>query len=88
LALAIEASKSLARRRFRLSQARVRSTTHRREQLKSDRVSGAFDDLDRPVTEFGKVLTQIGAVIDAVGEEMTGSARVPPLRVLAAATQN
>ena len=58
------------------------------EQLKSDRVSGAFDDLDRPVTEFGKGLTQIGAVIDAVGEEMTGSARVPPLRVLAAATQN
>ena len=38
--------------------------------MKSDRVSGAFDDLDRPVTEFGKGLTQIGAVIDAVGEEM------------------
>src|SRR5271156_5301254 len=40
------------------------------EQLKSDRVSGAFDDLDRPVTEFGKSFTQIGAVVDTVCEEM------------------
>ena len=41
-----------------------------REQLKSGRVSGAFDDLDGPVAEFGEGLTQIGAVIGAVGEEM------------------
>jgi hypothetical protein len=33
LALAIEASKSLARRRLRLSQARVRSTTHRQGRI-------------------------------------------------------
>jgi hypothetical protein len=40
-------SKSFAKRRFRLSQSRVRSTTQRRgQQLKAGRVSGAFDDLD------------------------------------------
>ena len=41
-----------------------------REQLKPGRVSGAFDDLDGPVAEFSEDLTQVGAVIDAVGEEM------------------
>src|SRR3984893_12762329 len=40
------------------------------EQLKAGRVGGALDDLEGPVTEFGEGLTQIGAVIDAVGEEM------------------
>jgi len=40
------------------------------EQLKSGRVSGAFDDLDRPLAEFDEGVAQIGAVIDAVGEEM------------------
>ena len=41
-----------------------------REQLKPGRVSGAFDDLDGPVAEFSEGLTQVGAVIEAVGEEM------------------
>ena len=41
-----------------------------REQLKPGRVSGAFDDLDGPVAECSEGLTQVGAVIDAVGEEM------------------
>jgi len=41
-----------------------------REQLKPSRVSGAFDDLDGPVAEFSEGLTQVGAVIEAVGEEM------------------
>ena len=40
------------------------------EQLKSGRVSGAFDNLDGPLTEFGEGVAQIGAVIDTVGEEM------------------
>src|ERR1700674_6118508 len=40
------------------------------EQLKADRVSGTFDDLDRPVAEFDEGVTQVGAVIDAVSEEM------------------
>jgi hypothetical protein len=40
------------------------------QQLKSGRVSGGFDDLDGPLAEFGKGVTQIGAVIDTVGEEM------------------
>src|SRR5437660_8847611 len=40
------------------------------QQLKSGRVSGAFDNLDGPLAEFGEGVTQIGAVIDTVGEEM------------------
>src|SRR6266853_2801988 len=40
------------------------------QQLKAGSVSGAFDDLNRPVTEFGEGVPQVGAVIDAVGEEM------------------
>src|ERR1700746_1719022 len=39
------------------------------QQLKAGRVSGAFDDLDSPVTEPGKGLMQTGAVVDAVGKE-------------------
>ena len=39
--------------------------------MKADGVSGAFDDFDGPVTEFGEGITQTGAIIDAVGEEMT-----------------
>jgi hypothetical protein len=38
--------------------------------LKSDHVSGAFDDLDRPGAEFGESFTQIRAVVDTVCEEM------------------
>ena len=38
--------------------------------MKSGRVSGAFDDLDRPLAEFDEGVAQIGAVIDTVGEEM------------------
>src|SRR5882724_7895817 len=41
-----------------------------RQQLKADSVSGAFDDFDGPLAEFGEGLAQVGAVIDAVGEEM------------------
>ena len=40
------------------------------EQLKTGSVSGALDDLDGPVTEFGEGVTQVGAIVDAVGEEM------------------
>src|SRR5204862_2085409 len=40
------------------------------QELKSGRVSGAFDNLDGPLAEFGEGVTQIGAVIDTVGEEM------------------
>src|ERR1700730_11208359 len=39
-------------------------------QLKDGRVGGAFDDLDGPVAESGEGVTQVGAVIDGVGEEM------------------
>jgi hypothetical protein len=75
LALAIVASKSFARRRFRLSQARVRSTTQRRgsstkpaasaarQQYKAGSVSGAFDDLDGPLAKFGECVTQVGAIV-------------------------
>jgi hypothetical protein len=63
VALVIEVSKSFASRRFRLSQARVRSTTtHRRGSIPV----GACDDFDCPVAKFGQSLVQIGAVIGAV----------------------
>jgi hypothetical protein len=41
------------------------------QQLKVEGVSDAFDDFDGPVTEFGEGITQTGAIIDTVGEEMT-----------------
>src|SRR5258707_7527779 len=41
-----------------------------RQQLKADSVSGAFDDLDGPLAEFGENFGQVGAVVDTVGEEM------------------
>jgi hypothetical protein len=41
-----------------------------RQQLEARRVSRAFDDLDGPVAELGKGVPQIGAVIDAIGEEV------------------
>jgi len=37
--------------------------------LTAGRVSGVFDDLDGPLAEFGEGLTQVGAVVDTVGEE-------------------
>jgi hypothetical protein len=71
LALAIDASKSFARRRFRLSQARVRSATQApRQQLKAGSVSSAFDDLDGPLAELHEGITQVGAMVDTVCEEM------------------
>ena len=39
--------------------------------MKSDRVSGAFDNLDGPVAEFGEGVAQVWAILDAVGKEMT-----------------
>jgi len=47
------------------------------QQLKSGRVSGAFDDFDSPVAEFGEGVTQVGAVIDAVGEQMAQPRKQP-----------
>src|SRR6202035_3486141 len=41
-----------------------------RHQLKTSSVSSAFDDLDGPLAEFGESFTQVGAVVDAVCEEM------------------
>jgi hypothetical protein len=40
------------------------------QQLKAGRVSRAFDDLDRPVTQSNKGVTQVGAVVGTVDEEM------------------
>jgi hypothetical protein len=75
LALAVDASKSVAKRRFRLSQARVRLFVRRpnaRQQLKTGRVSGALNDLDGPFAEFGELqsFTQVEAVVDTVCEKM------------------
>src|SRR6516162_10206468 len=41
-----------------------------RQQLKAGRISGAFDDLDGPVTKFDEGITQVGAVVGAVGEQV------------------
>src|SRR6516164_6138391 len=41
------------------------------QQLKAGSVSGAFDNVDGPGTEFGEGVTQVGAVVDAVSEEMS-----------------
>src|ERR1700747_2118466 len=41
-----------------------------RQQLKAGSVSGAFDDLDGPLAEFGESFMQVGASVDTVGEEM------------------
>ena len=38
--------------------------------MKADSVSGAFDDFDGPLAEFGEGLAQVGAIINTVGEEM------------------
>src|SRR6266436_3229322 len=35
-----------------------------RQQLQADSVSGAFDDLDGPLAEFGESFGQVGAVVD------------------------
>jgi hypothetical protein len=40
------------------------------QQLKAGIVTGGFDNVDGPVTEFGEGVTQAGAVVDAVSEEM------------------
>jgi hypothetical protein len=40
------------------------------QQLKAGSVRGAFDDLDRPVAKLGQGVMQVGAVVDAVGEQV------------------
>src|ERR1700751_4565169 len=41
-----------------------------RQQLKAGSISGALDDLDGPLAELGECLSQVGAVVDTVGEKM------------------
>ena len=38
--------------------------------MKAGSVSGGFDNVDGPGTEFGEGITQVGAVVDAVSEEV------------------
>jgi hypothetical protein len=52
-----------------------------RQQLKASSVSGAFDDLDGPLGEFGDCPTQVGAIVDTVGEEMRKILRQELLQV-------
>ena len=71
-ALAMVASKSLARRRQRPSQAKVRSTTQRRgKHLEALGGVGALDDLDRPGPSLANEALELFAGIAAVGKEMT-----------------
>src|ERR1700746_775243 len=41
-----------------------------RPQLEARCISRPFDNLDGPVTQLGEGVTQIGAVVDAVGKQM------------------
>src|SRR6476660_2730717 len=41
-----------------------------RQQLKASSGIGAFDNLDGPLAEFDEGITQVGAVVDTVCEEM------------------
>ena len=59
-------SKSLARRRLRLSQAIVRSTTH----LRGNSVR-SLDDRDRPFSQRPQRILEFLARIAAVGENMS-----------------
>ncbi len=70
-ALAIDASKSLARRRLRFN-AGQGAFDHPapRQQLKSGGRRSAFDDLDRPIAEFDQRRTQVGTLVDTVGKEV------------------
>lgn len=67
-ALAIVASKSLASRRQRPSQAKVRSTTHRCGRTSKPCHVGALDDFDGPRVQVGQGLRQFFSGIAAVGE--------------------
>jgi hypothetical protein len=71
LALAIEASKSLARRRLRLSQANVRSTHPSAGQdLKPGSLARPLDDFNSPPTEIGEGVVKFRAGVGGVGEQM------------------
>lgn len=70
-ALAMEASKSLARRRLRLSQASVRSTTQRRGRICKPCAGRPPDDRERPVAEMGECRRELVAGVAAIGKDMT-----------------
>jgi hypothetical protein len=72
VALAMVASKSLARRRLRPSQARLRSTlpSSGQELETFDAWRALDDDFDRPRSAIGDSVEQLFAAIDAVGEDM------------------
>ena len=71
MALAIDASKSFARRRLQIEPSEGSfDDPSPRQQLKAGGLSGAFDDLDGPLAEFGERFTQVGAVVDTVGEQV------------------
>ena len=59
---AMVASKSLARRRLRLIQAKNRSTTQRRGSSEADLIGQLADDLHHDGCRVGDALAGIGAV--------------------------
>src|ERR1700730_13899151 len=71
-AFRVRFSKSLAKRRQRLSHAKVRSTTQRRgRSSKPFGLIGAFDDVDLKVRQdFGRSLLKDRALISAVSKEL------------------
>src|SRR6516162_8982510 len=67
----MDASKSFAKRRLRLSQAKVRSTTQRRGSSSKPIASAARLTISMvQLPEFGAGGMQVGAVVDAVGKQV------------------
>ena len=76
-AVSMAVSKSLASRRFRLSQASVRSTTHRRgRSWKPFHARGTVDDLQRPAADPLQCALELGPGIGAVGEDVARAGKV------------
>src|SRR6266581_8288702 len=70
LALAIDASKSLARRRLRLRSEGTLDDPAAWQEFEANSVLRSLDDLDRPLAEFGKGSLKLWAGTGAISEEV------------------
>jgi len=70
LALAIDASKILCQAAVAIEPSESSFKPPQRRGSSSDRVSGALDDLNGAVAEFGEGGVQVGPVVDAVGKQV------------------
>lgn len=78
-ALAVDASKSLGRRRLRPSQAKVRfDHPPPRLGLEGPDALRTGDDLDFPRAHVGECVEQFWAPVDTIGEDMAQLAELSP----------